>query len=228
MTRKLEALGLALFATLAMSATAASSAAAVVAHHFTSDSKSGVTHLTAEALTPQEFIPNSEEPEKNLVCSEISLPTETSTFEGGEVTEVTAEPRYSGCFFNETTLALVTTNGCHYTFTNETTKDSTELQSAIVHLTCPEKSTGIVVDVTALKIPCFDIEPTQAVHGILYDPMEGHIVVEAFVHQLKSETTGMCGKGTHTNGTYLGKTTLRGYSDKGHTAEITLGLKTTE
>ena len=235
MTRNLKALGIALAAMFAMSAVAAASASAVQ-HHITSDSQSGTTYLTADALNAQNFWATTSEPNGNKIsCSEVNLLN--TSFEGSETTEVTAEPVYNkeertctAFTGGSEAKASIKTNGCHYLFTGETTEDITGNQTATVHITC-EGENQIEVRVTSLNLKCLDVPGGQTLHGIKYeeDPDEAGdgLIIDAKIHGIESKTTGACGEGTHNDGLYEGRVTVTGYEDAAHTQRVNLGLNTT-
>jgi hypothetical protein len=239
MIRTLKALGLALFAAFALSAVAASAASA--AHTFKSDAEVGhLTHFTAEQKTDgttlnihgeklegtQEFQAKTND-NKTLKCKKVKA---KGTFEGPSVASVTAtNVEYSECSAWETNAEkkTVTTvpievkfNGCDYHFYGETTAtpEGTAGEHAIVEIKCPEGK-HIEILATGLKTQCIDIFP-QSVHGAKYFNGETagvrDIAIHATAHGIKSTTTGACGTGEDTTGTYTGEITVKGYNDTEH------------
>lgn len=237
MNRKIKALGLALFAVFALSAVSASAASAVVQHHITSDTATETTSLTAKSIGKQVFkaTPGNDRVE----CEEVNVHGE---FIGSEATEITVEPTFTKCkaFQNgEELTASVESTGCHFTFTGETTEDSTEEQTAVVHLPPCETQegggAGFMINVTFLELECIDVVPEQTLHGIKFTDDEANpnaLIIDAKVHGIHSKTTGACvveGEETHTEGTFEGSSTVTGYETTEHTKEneVNLNLLTT-
>jgi hypothetical protein len=130
MNRKLEALGLALFALLAMSAVAASSASAGF--------DTGADHviLTTSTNAMQKFAPTAGG--TNVECTTLKTHKGTINSATTKTTTVTVEPTYSNC---ETFLGAAVsfnTNGCHYLF--HSPEGSTTGTTDIV---CPEGKTMV-------------------------------------------------------------------------------------
>lgn len=197
-------------------------------HHFISDSATGVTHLTAEATSEQKFVPSAEEPEAFITCDAVNISGE---FEGDVVTELTVEPTYDECQTEIGSLITVTTNGCHYLFKGATTEtvEGEEVAGGdhgTLHIACPGEE-SVEIDTTFLNLECIAIGP-QTVHGVHYEESEQAIVLEATAEGIKSQTTGPCGEGTHTGGTYTGTVAVTGYEDSEHKEQVDLDLTTTE
>jgi hypothetical protein len=246
MARNLKALGLALFATCAMSAVAAASASAVT-HTFSSAVET--THLTAEAEGTQTFWATTNDANKHVDCTSVNVAN--STIVGKNVASVTVEPIYTGCTVFDTgagkeATAFVETNKCHYTFTGETASGVTTGEHAQVRIKCApdaDATTGagthIELKATALKLKCISV-PSQEVRGIKYTNKQTagkkeEITIEATVHGIKSTTTNSVACPTtsglteeHTDGKYTGNVTVRGFSDVNDTTQtdvtVTPGL----
>lgn len=216
MNRKLKVLGMALFAAFAMSAVSASAASAVT-HHITVTGDGGSTGLKASSIGEQKFYPTTNQ-EKRIQCKKVEvngeLPVTTNL-------SVTVEPIYKECKAVDPALgepsATVTTNGCHYLFTGETTEEEggTPGEHATVHLSCPEGE-AIEIHVTFLLLPCTEVGE-QTLHGVRYaeGPNNEDVIVEATVHGIHSTTVGACeeenpAENTHNDGKYTGNVTVQG------------------
>jgi hypothetical protein len=237
MNRKLKALGLALFAAFAMSAVAAASASATT-HDFSSSSKSGTTHLTAEAEGTQEFRSTTGDESKRVSCNKVNV---EGTITGTTVDTVTVRPIYTECKAitgGTEVSATVNTTGCHYLFTGETTDDAaTPGEHATVHVVNKEKCTHIDIKVTVFQVKCISIPTEQTLHGVTYTNTKTgefeEITLKATVHGIKSTTTdsSTCptksgGTEEHTDGSYTGNVTVKGYEDKEHKKQVNITATT--
>jgi hypothetical protein len=241
MIRTLKALGLALFAAFALSAVAASAASA--AHTFkgaknptysTAEQKTDGTTLNEHGVKlegTQEFKTTTGD-KNTLKCKKVKAKDKIEALEVASVTATNVE--YTECSNWETnekketvtTVPLtVNFNGCDYHFYGETTGTPTGTagEHAIVEIKCPEGK-HIEILATGLKTQCIDLF-AQSVHGAKYfngeTGPEGakvkDIIIHATAHGIKSTTTGACGTGEHTTGTYTGEITVKGFSDEAHT-----------
>jgi hypothetical protein len=246
MIRTLKALGLALFAAFALSAVAASTASAVEKHvikvaknptYFTAEQKTDGTTLNEHGVKlegTQEFKFTTGD-KNTLKCKKVKAEGKIAALEVASVTATNVE--YSECSNWETnekketvtTVPLtVNFNGCDYHFYGETTAtpEGTAGEHAIVEIKCPEGK-HIETLATGLKTQCIDIFP-QSVHGAKYFNGETggvkDVAIHATMHGIKSTTTGACGTGEHTTGTYTGEITVKGYSDEAHTTASNISV----
>ena len=219
MTRKLKALGLALFAVFALSAVSASAASAVT-HHF--DTNVAGEELSVKPVSAtQTFYTTTSDPNTFVKCTNV---TGTGTLPATTNTQVTTTPNFSGCKVKQGSSSElngeITENNCHFTFTGETTTDVTGNQSATVHISnCGEDTRththALVVDATGLNLPCVEV-PEQSVEGVQYvdDPENSGnaVIAKAKVHGIHSTTVGACESApvTHNDGLYEGEVTVSG------------------
>lgn len=216
MKRDLKILGLALCTALMVSAISASAAAALVSHHVKTVSGS---ELSVVENKRQEFFPTTNDPETALTCEEVGTTGKFTTILN---TEITVTSTYENCKAHSGTKELhatVLTNGCHFTFTGDTTHTEGETAGdhAIAHLSGCEGEKGIEVNVTFLNLPCLHI-PEQTLHGIKYAQKGEDIEIQATIHGVHSTTTEVCeeegepAEDTHTDGVFLGNVVVRGTS----------------
>jgi hypothetical protein len=228
MTRNLKALGLALvavFATAAMTASAASASDA-----FTSTKEkvivTGTSHDNIFKITGANT---------DFTCT-------TSQFTGTVInksTEATVLPKYTGIVnktpheSHECTASLgnvtIDTNDCHYILTGNTDKedpaDKTGKKDAKVWITCPKDEKGVEKEITITgPLGCTIHVPSQTPTegGVVYDPLPLHtggsaIKVTATVTGITYTATSQCGLvGIKTEGNdadYTGTVTVTGYED---------------
>jgi hypothetical protein len=207
MNGKLEALGIALVAALAIGALAAPAAQA---HEFHSEAEH--TILMGEAKTVQTFSFDSFAVE----CKSASLDEEHSTIgpETATAEEVTVKPEYEECLKEESSTNIFSEFGeCGYVLTGETN----ETGHAQVHIECASEGDKIDFTATAFKLPCVDIPP-QTVggngSGVHYtDTGEGSsrsVDADATVSGIHYTLTGVCGSETGENGAGSGTLELTG------------------
>lgn len=235
MTRNLKALGLALFAALALSAMAASAASAK--HHF--GAPKAPTDVTGSQGTQHIFTTEAGE----VKCN-------TATFSGTQgsasTSEVTITPHYTGCTAFGFASTHVKFNGCDYTFTTPTVDITPgEFTSEPPHVLCPGTS---VVEITP-TIPFFGtsvctvtVEPQTPTSGHVLYKNEGSgdtrdVLVTSKVegiHYTVHGGGGTCGTTesggktiTHTDGKYTGTVTLKGYEDGNHAVHEPILIETT-
>jgi hypothetical protein len=218
MNSKLEALGIALVAALAIGALAAPAAQAQEFH-----SEVEHTILMSKSIGAQLFSMDV----GNLECKEVSLNEAESTIgpEASTTGEVPATPEYAECVKAGTSTGVYfdfATNGCGYVFTSET--DATE--HAQVHIECAnggdteEGGPGILTRVTAFKLNCLDFPPQtvggnetgSGVHYTNTGAGAGRTIdVEATIsEEIHYTQTGVCGEGTKFNGSYTGVVEVEG------------------
>ena len=214
--RNLKALGIALVAVFAMSALAASSASAVVKHHFDSTSTTENTWVTGEDHEgANKFIT----PAGAITCKEVHY---YGTQAGNTVTAVTVTPKYGECT-SPVGPVTVTNEGCQYLLTGETDENG----HAQVHMECGEKGR---IHLTFQEIKCDQELKSQTLSGVHYTnaetPGKPHEVTlhNTFknIHYTNVSTGfGGCfllgGAGTFANAEYIGTVTVRGYQDDGPT-----------
>jgi hypothetical protein len=228
MTRNLKALGLALvavFATAAMTASAASASDA-----FTSKVEktivTGTSHDNAYTLTG----------------ANATFKCTTSQFTGTVInksTEATVLPKYTGILEKtpheshecSATLGNVTwdTNDCHYILTGNTDKedvaDKTGKKDAKTWITCPKDVNGVEKEITitgALGCTIHIPSQTPTEGGVIYANLPTHtggsaVKVTMTVTGLTYTATSQCGLvGIKTEGNdmdWTGTVTLTGYED---------------
>jgi hypothetical protein len=216
MNGKLEALGIALVAALAIGALAAPAAQA---HEFHSEVEH--TILMSESKSPPTFATDIGE----LECGNVSLNEAESTIgpEASTTDEVTVTPEYEECVKAGTTTRVFpdfATNECGYVFTSET--DATE--HAQVHLECLGESTeggqGVLTTATVFKLNCLDFPPQtvggnetgSGVHYANTGAGAGRTIdVEATIgEEIHYTETGICGSETKFNGSYTGVVEVEG------------------
>jgi hypothetical protein len=218
MNGKLEALGIALVAALAIGALAAPAAQA---HEFHSEVEH--TILMSESIGSQVLTTDAGQ----LECGKVSLNEAESTIgpEASTTDEVTVTPEYEECVKAGTTTQFYpdfATNECAYVFTSET--DATE--HAQVHIECAkggdteEGGPGILTRVTVFKLNCLDFPPqtvggNETGSGVHYTntgagaarTVDGEATVEKEIHYTE---TGVCGSETKFNGSYTGVVEVEG------------------
>jgi hypothetical protein len=250
MTRNLKALGLTLVAALALSAVAAQAASAAT-DTIKSGSKSGTTFLTAEAASGEagdQVVETTTGEHKSIICGKINFKT---SFSGSSVSEFTAEPVYSECWWWKTkeggtttktadteklSSAFFNTQGCHFNFATETTKGNlTGGEHALLKIKNKENCEHLSTTVTALKIPCFEVPTEQQSHGIRYENLGTSpetLKVKITAHGLESTTVNSTAcptksgeNETHNNTSYVGDLVLKAYSNAAHTEQVNLTVE---
>jgi hypothetical protein len=236
MRLKLKALGLALFAALALSAVAAAGAAAQDEHTFHT-SAGQTAHLTASATNDQIFKGQTGDT-KEFVCKKVDIVTGTGTLTDGS-SEITAGPKYEECKAwpegtgegKTSAAAFPEFTTCHYLFKGKTTEGNpTGGKHATVGIKCTTAGDKIDLKVTALKLPCVEIPEQEIPDAVTYTNIEDPkttkkaIEVHATPHAIKVRTpnTAACPTASgkeeiHTNGTYTGTVAVTGFKDTAHT-----------
>lgn len=191
MIRNLKALGLALVATMALGAVAASAASAQPT--FSAEGEHAILDVVSNET--QTFnIPGA----GTVNCEKVSV--EATILSAEESTsELKATPTYSECeaFSIE---AHIDFTGCWYLFT----------ANGEVHILCPPGSTiDIKVTLFGSKFNCVMVEE-QSVNEVAYSNKEGHVNLEPNVSGIKSTVEGVCGNETNNEGTYKGNVTVAG------------------
>jgi hypothetical protein len=250
MIHNLKALGLAIFAVLALGAVGASLALAEEekeqAHkfiagaeptHLTATQAAGTNNIHGEALGGAQEFQAVTNDAKVLRCTEL----EAFGTVKKEAESVTVTPTYKNCGAWETNaenktvkVAAITVkfNGCHYVFKNNTTPtiNGTKGYHATVEIECDKAGEKVEI-FNPFGAACIKIGP-QTVHGAKYfnETVEGHknIVVHATAHGIVSETTGAIGCGVKgqvdSTGTYTGVATVKGYKDEKHTEQTDVSV----
>jgi hypothetical protein len=217
MTLKLKKLILAFVALCALSAVSAN---AVPAYPLTAPGISGgQTFLTGETTTAHKFTT----PTGSLTCTTVSS---SGSVTGAEQSSVTLAPSYSGCTAFGFATAHVKTNGCAYRFEAPSSEPGAGQYTAVpFQILCPA---GKAIEITPTSFgvsTCTQFIAEQA-------PTKGHVIytnnaLTGAEMDYSAEATlegvhytgsgGICGNSeTHSDGTYSGKTTIKGYSDEGH------------
>jgi hypothetical protein len=221
MTRKLKALGLALFALCALGAMTAGSASAA-GELFRSEKET--TILTGTNVGNHVF----ETPAGLKITCEVATFNGTAKAEtvGGTTTKtLTVHPTYEKCkdsLFNA--AAPVDTTGCNYVFTSETKENATKEKHLPASIEC---TSGFAIKVTASG--CTLTFGAQATTNGIVVTNEGKLnerdikakatAGAAFTKDAPA-TGSTCGFITGTTGTYTGEVTLKGFVDNGVTGPI--------
>ena len=243
MVRNLKILGLVLCTAFALSAMAAASALAVEEHEFESDGE--VTHFTAEEDNEgntknehNEFLNGDQDfqatkgENKTLRCTDVSAKGTIEEADKKADTITATNVAYTGCFVYETeegvtvkgSAITVNFNGCDYVFDSDTGTTGgtvTAGEHAKVDIKCPAGK-HVEILATGLKLQCIDLFE-QSVHGVKYFDHETAggteaVSIHATAYGIDSTTTGVCGSGEHSTGTYTGEVTVSGFSNSGHTS----------
>jgi hypothetical protein len=212
--RNLRILGLAIVAVLAMGAVAAS--AATAASKLTAPETASKVILTAEAAATggsQTFQPTVGG--GTITCKTIKIGLNTQTV---NTESITARPEYGSCKFNNAIATDVdfTTNECEYVFSNGATAGSTT--NGTLNLNCKAGSAGVIMIITGTN--CVITVPSQDLGTLAIDNTGGPGATrdltltgnQTGIHS--TETGSECPEpGTHTNGTYVGNVTIKGFID---------------
>jgi hypothetical protein len=236
MTRNLKALGLALVAVLALSAVAASGAAAQTEHKLRT-SAGQTAHFTFKAENTQ-LIKSSTNDTKFHSCNEVSA---KGTFNDGAKEFTATNVVYSGnCVAVEGEKEVLATpefTECDYLFTGKTTAGNpTGGEHASYHIKCPVGQ-AIHTKVTALKLNCITVDAQEVPDAVRYKTQvtEGgreDITIEITAHNIEVTTpdtaacpTGTGGPITHKDGLYTGNISVTGYKDANHTETTNISVE---
>jgi hypothetical protein len=216
MTRNLKALGLSLVAVFAMSAMAAQAASA---HQFFSEGTPTV--LTASQIGEHVFKAGGE-----VKCTTATF---AGTQTGTETDTITIHPTYGKgggkCSIAGIITVTVTTTGCNYIFGSDTaTSPDLTGEHAAVSVEC-ESGKAITIAGSGCTIKVGGNTVNQGLRGVTYKN-EGtganrSVEVTATARTIHYEASGLlCGlagvqTGTHTDGTYDGVATVKGFVDNG-------------
>jgi hypothetical protein len=222
MNRKLKALGLALFACLALGAVAAQGAMAEN-DIFTSNSDNELTNLTGTSEVSALF-------RGGVEGSEITCKTGNyaGTIVGNNVDEITVHPEYGGHTHAEETEhtgceaggfgATVTTDGCEFVLSGETHDEH-----ATVAVECTDEK-EITIDVTDLNVK-IHIPSQDELLGVTYTNIptgggpHGEVTLEATVEGITSTCTGgalacfLAGGAVDNEGVYEDHVVVKGFED---------------
>jgi len=220
MIRKLKALGLALFAVLAMSAVAASASQA--AGVFTWES--GTQILKAEsdeeagggtATGKQVFTTQS----GSVECDTVEGQAAVSGTEATEITSQSISYHNHGkttCTGPGGTSPTIEFGNCDYKFTAGQTIDEMQTTGS-AHIECT--SGTIVINAPLCQIKVKAQKPTGG--HVIYHTItaaKNYVTMEATVSEIHSVAQGFfCEKGTTTNGQYKGNVIVKGYKSDGVT-----------
>jgi hypothetical protein len=222
MIRNLKTLGLAMLALCAFGAVAAQAASA---HQFTSES--GATILTGAQVGEHVFTAEGNE----VRCTTATF---SGTQLGTESDQITIHPEYGKgldekgepgkCRFSALT-ATVTTTGCNYVFDSDTTQNpdaALGVEDAPVSIEC-ETGKAINIAMSGCTIAVGGAPNNQGLHGVTFandgTGSTKDVTVNATASTIHYSASGFgCGlagikTGTHTDGTYTGLTTVKGYVD---------------
>jgi hypothetical protein len=223
MSRKLKVLGTTLVAVVAFGVVMASAAQAKFDTITTFPTSEETAILTGEADPAgggkqQFFTAGGVE----VSCTGIKI--EEATIKDKDTT-ITAHPVYTGCKIAEVVNTTVTTTGCNYLFTSETTTNTTSAkEDATVHVEC-EAGKKIKIGPT---LGCEVTVGEQTLHGVHYNnatpegtptEREMHITLEATAMNIAYETKGCASllseaDGAHAGAEYKGNTTVKGFKDE--------------
>jgi hypothetical protein len=207
MSRKLKTLGIAIVASLAMSAMAASAQAAPEFH-----AGNAHTILKGKQETGSEHVFTAGESFGGISCTQAEFSGTTSALT--EKTQ-TMTPVYENCADSFGRTAHVSMNGCGYIFSvsNNATVGTTEIE-------CPPGK-EIVVTVTASPHCTVRIPAQKSVGPVTYHNIaNGDVTVTSEAENVTNTTEGgffICGvsNGHHTEGTYFGNTVVHGTNTTG-------------
>src|SRR5215203_3750241 len=200
MNRKIKALGLALVASLAMSAMVASAAQAIEFH-----STAAHTILTGEQTTSHKFTVGSGFGAITCTTAKFTGTTTATTEASQKIT-----PEYKGCKDSFGRTAHVTVSAT-YTFT----PPAVATGEANVHL---NGSGTVICDVKV---------ETQTNNGIVYHNVASGVETTTNTTNVKTTTSGAslnCGvsDGAHTGGSYTGNSVVKGTDTEGKAVTITV------
>ncbi len=223
MSRNLKVLGTALAAVFAFGVVMASAAQAKFDTITTFPTSEEAAILTGEADpagggTQKFFTANRTE----LSCSGIKV--ENTTIKDKD-TSITAHPVYTGCKIGGIVNFALTTTGCNYLFTSETTTNTTgEKEDATVHIECEAGKAIKIGPVLGCELSI----PEQALHGVRdsnatpissTNEREMHLTLEATAMSIKYSTKGCASltgetNGEHEGAEYIGSVTAKGFRDE--------------
>jgi hypothetical protein len=233
MSLKLKALGLALFAVLAVGAVSVMSATANPGEkqgHFTSDAAGPWTHITgAQEGTLHENVFLDHALGDAVTCSTATF---TASVGVATATEITVTPTYAGCkTTNEKREAHVDMNGCAYVLT---IFEKPETRDQTTHLECPPGKEVTLTITGPFGVKCtIHIPPqTPTTGGVVYttttDANKKHTLtldITAFgiTNNRTEEGFGGClfNAGHGNNATLLGKVAAGGKDTAGKVVNIT-------
>jgi hypothetical protein len=215
MNRKLMALGLALVASLALTAVMASAASA----KFTSSTAH--TILSGTQNSTHKFTPGS-----GFGAISCSIATFSGTTTATEEADQTIKPTYSGCKDSLGRTVDIDNESLTYTFTTNTNASGTSdvHVSGGMKLTVTNSSGTVVCTVT--------ITSPQTDNGITYKNLGGTSGVEVTTEATNVQSTiegGFFNCGTSTTtataGTYTGSTIVKGTDTEGHAVAINVDVE---
>lgn len=236
MAHNLKVLGLMFIAVLALGGmTAQGAAAEFEPHSFTS------------VVEPTELTGSGGVHEWKLGEAETVMKCTKSTLTGFLATksadELNLTPAFSGCKIGATGMSFKN-NGCKTVFDSDTSANvETGGDDGVVSLNCGHSGSLTFEtegEAESATIHFFDTHPAevpvnQELHGATYT-VGGlgteitDLSIAAHVSVIKFVCTGKCGRiglenGT-SGGTTIGSFTVKGYSDKAHTQQVSIGLST--
>lgn len=210
MNRKLKALGLALVASFAMSAVAASGASASgeLFH-------AGQAHTILDAHGGlQTFVTNP----STLTCTTVTADATTTVVTPSSITAT--DVTYSGCKNADNITTHVQMRSCDYLFTSEATPTH-----APVHIQCSTAGDEIRINGTVLgaEVTCVRVPAqTPTGGGVTYSNVAGgDVKITATVTGIEYTVQGFCGSETVNNGTYNASVTVGGTDTVGNNVNVT-------
>ncbi len=224
MIRKFKALTVALVAVCAVTGVVTQTAAATETYTSGAEAEK-TTFITGEKTSNHVF----STPNGSVSCSSITFKGE-AVQTGPSAHEITINPTYSECTAFGFAKAHVTNNNCHYLFTTPTTISATEWTIHPPHIVSTSGSScNFTITPTSFGVSvCTQTVPNQT-------PTSGHIIATNGVNDVNLVTTvegihytgtgGVCGNGeTHSDATYTGNVTVKGYSNAAHTTQVAVSL----
>jgi hypothetical protein len=182
-------------------------------------SESQKTFLTAETTTKHVLTT----PEGTVSCTTVSS---SGSVTGPEQSSLTLSPTYSGCEAFGFKTTHVTANGCTYRFEAPTSEPTLgQATGTPSQVRCPAGKT-ITITPTSFGASVCTMQIAEQ------SPSKGHVV---YINNVKAgvemdyaanatveglhytSTGGACGSNeTHSDATYSGQTTIKGYEDEAH------------
>jgi hypothetical protein len=212
MNRKLKALGLALFAVLAMGALSASAAMAADFH-----SENGTdTVIKGSQVGSDKFVVNA----GTVTCNEATYEGIQS---GATSNTVTVTPKYTECTAFGFVNATIHTNGCRYVFDADTNAEG----FTDVTIDCSEPTEGGTTHQRAITVTAFNCWVTVGSqttgNGIKYAntgsgasrDVDVSVSLTGITYTQHSKTFPGCSNGTFNNGSYTGAATVQGFATGG-------------
>jgi hypothetical protein len=239
MTRNVKAFGLALVASLAMSAMVASAAQAE-SFWFTSE----VASTTLTGSQKAAFFDKFKTDSGTVTCEKI---TYTGSQTGTTASTITIIPKYEECEVGGVSL-IIDMNGCDYVFTQHTKVETTKY-TVTTKIECPTTAGGVTDEIKITIVPpggtrkCTINIPEQTIatgttltNGTNGATGKADLTADISINSAFAATGGItysetAGTGTGActtkndtaNGTYIGEATINGENAAGEAKNISLG-----